>query len=260
MKLFDAHCHLQDSRIFSDAEDVIFNAKLKDIIKIAVKSTTEQDWQRVGKLSRDFDSLNPSFGLHPWFLSLRSREWKDELRKYLLAYPKAGIGEIGIDPNTKGDFGVEITEQEEIFCNQLDLAKEFKRPVSIHCRTAWGRLIKILKETGELPAGMMIHCFGGSVETAKELLNLGAYISFSGTITRVNNKKVSEVVKIIPSDKILIETDAPDLLPFGSDDKINSPENLIFVLKKAAEFRNEPLNLLAEQTFINTCRFFNIVN
>ena len=106
----------------------------------------------------------------------------------------------------------------------------------------------------------MIHCFGGSVETAKELLNLGAYISFSGTITRVNNKKVSEVVKIIPSDKILIETDAPDLLPFGSDDKINSPENLIFVLKKAAEFRNEPLNLLAEQTFINTCRFFNIVN
>ena len=106
MKLFDAHCHLQDSRIFSDAEDIIINAKVKHIIKIAIKSTAEQDWQRVGKLSRDFDSLNPSFGLHPWFLSLRSEKWKDELREYLLSYPEAGIGEIGIDPNTKGDLAL----------------------------------------------------------------------------------------------------------------------------------------------------------
>ncbi len=260
MKLFDAHCHLQDLRIFPQVKIAVDSANKNNIKYIAVKSTTEEDWSRVEELNNRFDIINPSFGLHPWFLALRSENWQSKLKKYLFQYPNAGVGEIGIDPDTKGDSGVDIEEQEIIFYHQLKIAKEFQRPVSIHCRSAWGRLLKILKDIGELPGGLMIHCYGGSIETAKELLKIGAYISFSGTITRLNNKKAADVIKNIPSDKILLETDAPDLLPYGIRSEINEPANLIHVLNKASEFRKQSVTLLAEQTFINTCRFFNIVN
>ena len=260
MKLFDAHCHLQDSRIFSDAEDVIFNAKLKGIIKIAVKSTTEQDWQRVGKLSRDFDSLNPSFGLHPWFLAIRSDDWEIELEHLLNSYPQACVGEIGIDPNTKGDLGVSMDEQELIFLKQLALANQFKRPVSIHCRSSWDKLISLIDQVSPLPSGFMIHCFGGSLEVAQELVKRGAYLSFSGTITRPNNTKAFKVINNIPKNRILIETDAPDLLPHGLDNRLNEPANLLHVLNRASELMNLSAAMIAEQTYINACRFFNIEN
>ena len=115
MKLFDAHCHLQDLRFNRKQRVVIENAKKIGLQKIAVKATTQEDWKETERLCVNNDMLIPSFGLHPWFLAIRSDEWEIELREMLVKYPKSSVGEIGIDPNTKGDLGVRMDEQEIIF-------------------------------------------------------------------------------------------------------------------------------------------------
>ncbi len=260
MKLFDAHCHLQDLRFNRKQRVVIENAKKIGLQKIAVKATTQEDWKETERLCVNNDMLIPSFGLHPWFLAIRSDEWEIELREMLVKYPKSSVGEIGIDPNAKGDLGVRMDEQEIIFLKQLAIAKELKRPVSIHCRGAWDKLISLIDQSSPLPAGFMIHCFGGSLEVAQELIKRGSYLSFSGTITRPNNTKAFKVLNNIPKNRILIETDAPDLLPHGLNQELNEPANLIHVLNRASELMDLSAVMLAEQTYINACRFFNIEN
>ena len=256
MDLFDAHCHLQDQRFANDITNVIFRARSTGISKIAIKGSTEKDWLRVELLSKNEDNLYPSFGLHPWFLKERTSLWKERLLRLLDKYSTAGVGEIGIDSNPKGMDGECIDIQEKIFRIQLDIARQYKRPVSIHCRSDWARLLSILDSVGDLPGGFMIHCFGGSFEIANELLNRGAYLSFSGTITRPNNKKAWKVLPMVPTDRILLETDAPDIIPHNAEGLINEPSNLRLILSAAAHMRGEDENLLASFSFQNACNLF----
>ncbi len=156
-------------------------------------------------------------------------------------------------------------DQEFVFLKQLKIARKYDRPVTIHCRRAWGRLIELLDQFGEIPRGMLIHCFGGSAEVATELVKRGAYISFSGSITRPNARKAGPAIRAVPADRILIETDAPDILPHNVDAAssrvvenplLNEPANLRYVLTKAAELRGMTEEALAEITFRNAERFF----
>ena len=137
--------------------------------------------------------------------------------------------------------------------------------MTIHCRQAWGRLIELLDEFGGLPRGMLIHCFGGSAEMATELVKRGAYISFSGSITRPNARKAGPAIRTVPDDRILIETDAPDILPHNVDEAsclvvegqlLNEPAHLRSILAKAAELRGVSEESLAELTYCNAERFF----
>ena len=171
----------------------------------------------------------------------------------LQAFPRAGVGEIGIDHAVAPR---DDAEQETVFLAQLDLARRLNRPVSIHCRQAWGRLIELLDGFGELPCGMLIHCFGGSAEVATGLVRRGGYISFSGSITRPNARKAGDAIRAVPAERLLIETDAPDILPTTAQGPLNEPANLRLVLAKAAELRGMPEADLAELTFRNATRFF----
>jgi TatD DNase family protein len=214
--------------------------------------------------------------LHPWFIDGRSRHCFQTLEELLTTYPQASVGEIGIDHALQER---DDAEQERVFLAQLGIARKFDRPVTIHCRRAWGRLIELLDQFGELPRGMLIHCFGGSAGIATELVKRGAYISFSGSITRPNAKKAGAAIRAVPDDRILIETDAPDIIPqnvdeassFGMNElgalpnsteqdapstKLNEPANLHFVLTKAAELRGVSEASLAQLTFDNAERFF----
>ncbi len=230
---------------------------------MGVKGCCETDWPRVIHLMKTQKGIHPSFGLHPWFIANRSPDWLQILEKMLLQYPHASLGEIGIDHaiNKRND-----ADQESVFLDQLDLARRLSRPVSIHCRQAWGRLIELLDHFGDLPCGMLIHCFGSSAEIATELVKRGAYISFSGSITRPNAKKAGAAIRAVPADRLLIETDAPDLMPHNIDKAsglmienqlLNEPANLRFVLAKAAELRGLPESEMAELTFTNAHRFFS---
>lgn len=278
MKLFDAHNHIQDERLFPDLGKVMERAVAAGVVKMGVKGCCEGDWLRVIQIMETYAGIVPSFGLHPWFIKDRSVDWLQTLEQLLREYPQAAVGEIGIDHaiEERND-----ADQENVFFQQLELARKLERPVSIHCRRAWGRLIELLDQFGELPKGMLIHCFGGSAEIATELVKRGGYISFSGSITRPNARKAGPAIRSVPDDRILIETDAPDILPHNVDEAsclvitqkdllaeqtrqdasstiLNEPANVRLVLEKAAEFRGVSEKALAELTFKNAERFFDI--
>lgn len=263
MHLFDAHNHIQDERLFPLLERVMERAHTAGVERMAIKGCCEADWPKVIEIINRYSDAYLAFGLHPWFVSGRSRQCFQTLEKLLTSYPQASVGEIGIDHAIENR---DDAEQERIFLIQLEMARKFDRPVTIHCRRAWGRLIELLEHFGELPRGMLIHCFGGSAEVALDLVKRGAYISFSGSITRPNAKQAGSAIRAVPDDRILIETDAPDILPHNIVDEasclvagnrsLNEPANLRHVLTKAAELRGVSEEALAETTFRNAERFF----
>jgi TatD DNase family protein len=251
MKLFDCHNHIQDERLFPQIDAVMKRAREAGVVKMGVKGCCEADWPRVIEIMETYEGIYPSFGLHPWFIAERSGAWLETLEQLLIQYPQAGVGEIGIDHaiEDRND-----ADQEAVFLAQLELARRLERPVTIHCRQAWGRLIELLDEFGELPCGMLIHCFGGSAEVATQLVKRGCWISFSGSITRPNNRKAGPAICAVPDDRILIETDAPDLLPTTAEGPLNTPAHVRLVLEKAAGLRGIPAAELAELTFRNAER------
>ncbi len=262
LKLFDCHNHVQDKRIFFMLEKVMERARLAGVERMAVKGCCESDWPKVIEIINRYPDTYFSFGLHPWFIAERSRQCFRILEQLLTTYPQASVGEIGIDQAIKNR---NDAEQESVFFAQLEIARKFDRPVTIHCRRAWDRLIELLDQFGELPRGMLIHCFGGSSEIAVELVQRGAYISFSGSITRPSAKQADSAICAVPDDRILIETDAPDILPHNivsdasSGSLLNEPANLRYVLAKAAELRGISEELLAQLTYKNAERFYQCV-
>lgn len=263
MRLFDAHNHIQDARLFGRYPDVLCRARRAGLAGMAVKGCYEGDWARVIEVVNNFEGAAMAFGVHPWFISGRSVHWAQKLEKLLTSYQQASVGEIGLD---HAIIERDDNDQEQVFLTQLEIARRYRRPVSIHCRKAWGRLIELLDDFGELPGGMMIHCFGGSVEIVRELVARNAYISFSGSVTRPGNKKAGPAIRAVPNDRILIETDAPDILPVGGDvldslrgsqgELLNEPARLPEILRRVAALRGADEEMLAELAWRNARRFF----
>lgn len=255
ISLFDAHNHIQDERLFPELDAVMNRAVQAGIARMAVKGCRESDWPRVLDIVNRYPDANFALGLHPWFIGGRSRDWEHNLINLLTGYPQASVGEIGIDHAVEDRTDA---DQERVFLAQLEMARDLGRPVTIHCRKAWGRLLELLDGFGKHPCGLLIHCFGGSAEVALELVKRGGYISFSGSITRPNNRRAEAAIQAVPDDRILIETDAPDILPSQAEGPLNEPANLRLVLAKAAELRGVSEEALAALTYQNAERFFMI--
>ncbi|XP_024988660.1 uncharacterized protein LOC112523334 [Cynara cardunculus var. scolymus] len=223
IKLFDAHCHLQDPKIFNHAPKLIKTALENGIVHFAVNGVSEKDWHLVKQMSDNHPSIIPSFGLHPWFIMDRTPYWFSSLRKFLDSTPSAAVGEIGLDKGSHGKM-ISFTDQVETFRLQLQLAKELKRPASVHCVRAFGDLLDIMKSIGPFPQGVILHSYLGSAEMVPEFAKLGAYFSFSGFLMAMKESKAKKMLKAVPSDRILLETDAPDAVP-----KVNNSESLFLV-------------------------------
>ena len=135
-------------------------------------------------------------------------------------------------------------------------------PISIHIRKAWDLFIHIIKKTGRLPAKGLIHSYSGSSEMIPLFEKHGFYISFSGSITRPGAKKVIKALKTVSANRMLVETDSPDILPSmlpeKENDNINKPENLVFIAKIASQIRNIPVKEYSIKTYNNGVRLFNI--
>lgn len=216
MKLFDAHCHLQDPRIFSMAPQIINTALDNGVVHFVVNGVTESDWHLVKEMSDRYPSIIPNFGIHPWFVAERTPNWLNTLKESFEATPAASVGEIGLDKGSRGR-QIDFTDQVEVFRQQLQLAKELKKPASIHCVRAFGDLLDILKSEGPFPAGVLLHSYLGSADMVPEFAKLGAYFSFSGFLMSMKESKAKKMLKSVPLERILLETDAPDALPKSSD-------------------------------------------
>ena len=229
-----------------------------------VNGTREEDWPAVAALAAEHAWVLPSFGLHPWHIHGRSREWFGELERLLAAHPSAGVGEIGLD---RWIADHDIAAQSEVFRAQLSLAATLNRPVTIHCLRAWGALWEILR-AHPLPArGFLIHAYGGPAEMTRGFLDRGGYFSFNAYFLHERKAAQREIFRHLPVERILVETDAPDLPPpadrnphpltDAAGNAINHPANLALAYASLAELRGEALEELIAQVRENFGRLFD---
>ncbi|MDR0307237.1 MAG: TatD family hydrolase [Chitinispirillales bacterium] len=256
--MFDSHCHLQDERIYDQLDSLLSRARLSGVRLMLCCAVKEADWAKISHIgSEHSETVLCAFGVHPWYASEVCKEWDIELEKRLADTPNAAVGEIGLDHTLDKH---NYQRQTEIFIRQLETARALKRPVSIHCRKAWGTLISILKDKGGLRFGGVIHSYSGPPNLIKELENLGCYISFSGSILITNAKKAHESLKMVSPHRLLVETDSPDMLPANAAGPFNEPANLRLILKRAAEILGEPAEDVALRTEKNGRKLFAVDN
>ncbi|CAA0826573.1 TatD related DNase [Striga hermonthica] len=269
IKLFDSHCHLQDPRILTLAPKLIKETLEIGVAHFAVNGVSEKDWHLVEKMSKTYPSVIPNFGLHPWFITERSPDWLITLKNFLLANPAAAVGEIGLDRGSKAK-EIDFSDQVEVFRQQLQLAKEINRPASVHCVRAFGELLGIMESMGPFPSGVVLHSYLGSAEMVDRLSGLGAYFSFSGFLMSLKESKAKRIVKSVPMDRILLETDAPDARPKSGgslflveegegteEESLNHPGNIRSVLKYVAGLLEMEEKELAELSYDNAVRIFS---
>lgn len=253
MHLFDSHCHLQDSRIVGSIDAIVANSIDVGVEQLLCCGSAEADWSAVLRISQRFpDNVLPAFGFHPWYVASRSTAWLQTLTRLLEEHPAAAVGEIGLDHMVvpRND-----TEQLRIFYEQLLLAKKLDRAVSIHCRKAWGTLMELFRREPGIARRSVIHSYGGPSELIGELERLGASLSFSGSITYVNNSRGRRAVGDVDIGHLLIETDSPDLTPLHHIPP-NVPGTLPAVLREVAFLRGVSVEEIADATWVNGCRCF----
>lgn len=250
--MIDAHNHLQDPRFDGRQAELIKTMLSAGITACVVNGTSEDDWKNVAQLAHQFPNfVTPSFGLHPWKVGDCSPGWRTTLGQLLEDHPHAPIGECGLD-RWMPDHDLPL--QRNVFRDHLELAVEMDRPLTIHCLKAWGPLLEELDMAPALPK-FLVHSYGGSLEIAERLLPLGAYFSFSGYFLHKRKEKTREVFANLPPDRILIETDAPDMAPPDPEfplDGINHPANLRFVARNLSGLLNVPESIFTD----NAVRFF----
>lgn len=254
MKLFDTHTHLQDDRIWDQHENVVSRALDAGVQVMVCCGSCEDDWERVHLLSKKFPAnIIPAYGLHPWYIGKRSQNWKSKLEQLLIDTPIAVVGEIGLD-HTITNFSE--VDQRQVFIEQLEIAVKLKRPVSIHCRKAWLELQKCLSHLNMSFFSGVIHSYSGSPELINELIKYGLLISFSGSITYERNRKARQALLHVPEDKLLIESDAPDI-PCQGRTGFNEPSFISDTVMSIAGILNQPPAAVAQRTFENAGRIFH---
>lgn len=247
---FDTHCHMQDSRFGTELGGVLDRACQQGVTHMVCCSTREEDWERVLDLSRQHTAILPMLGLHPWYAHEAQPGWLERLETLLQNKP-AGLGECGLD------FALNNPDrplQEAVFRRQLRLAVKLNRPLSIHCRRAWEPLATLAREEGLPPAGAVVHAFSGSAEVARELQALGFHLSFSCSLANPANHRGAKAVQAAAEDRLLFETDAPDLPPIPGT--INEPANIHLVIEAAARVRGTDLEATATLAYRNSERIF----
>ena len=264
ISLYDAHNHLQDERLVPHWADIWPVLERESIVRMVVNGSSESDWGKVDQIAREHPRVVPSFGYHPWYVSQRSGQWQKSLRNFLDRRP-AVIGEIGLDRWIEG---FDLPQQEEVFVWQWLLAAERRLPVTVHCLKAWGPLLKLIASLPALSHGFLLHSYRGPAEMIPALTKLGAYFSISGYFAHDRKGKQREAFRQVPADRLLIETDAPDMslpseriqypLADSKSEAINHPGNLRAVYEFVAELLEEPVASLAVRVERNFQRLFNL--
>ncbi len=251
---FDTHAHYDDEQFDGDRDELLASMPANGVTLI-VNAASDVQTARTGRsLAEKFPFVYFAAGVHPHEASGMEDGTTDELRE-LLAHPKAvAVGEIGLD------YHYDLSPrdvQKARFREQMELAREVEKPVIIHEREACADTLEILRVYWRDVPGVF-HCYSGSWETAKEILDSGWYLSFTGVVTFKNARRALEVVRNMPLDRLMIETDSPYLAPEPRRGRRNDSRNLVFIASRIAQERGMAPEELAQAAFDNGKRFFSI--
>jgi len=252
--IFDSHAHYDDEAFNEDREKVIQGLKDKGVIGVLNCGASMEGARMSVELSNKYDFIYSAVGIHPEYADIVNEEIIEELRSLTQNSKVKAIGEIGLDYYYEENPDREI--QKAAFKLQMNLAKELKLPVVIHDRDAHKDTLDILKEFPEVIG--TVHCFSGSVEFAKECLKLGYYIGFTGVITFKNAKKIAEVAKEVPMDRILVETDCPYMAPSPHRGKRNQSDYIQYIIEKISEIKGRTIQEIEEVTIFNAKQLLKI--
>lgn len=253
MQLIDSHCHLDFDVFDEDREQLVQEAGRAGISHIVIPATTRPRWQKINRLCRQFSSLFPCYGLHPYFVEQHRQQDIETLADYASKHDCVAIGECGLD------FRPEQAERKQqlfYFEAQLEIARQLDKPVVIHAVKATQQVIASLKKFPGLRG--MVHSYSGSYEQAMQLIDTGFCLGFGGAASYLRARRLRNTLQRLPLDHLLLETDAPDQSDRGHRQQRNQPAWLVDILEAIAELRDENAKIIAQQTTHNACRLFSL--
>lgn len=251
MQLIDSHCHLDFQEFAADRDQVLRQCLEAGVRHLVIPGVRAASWSALLELCRRYGNLYPALGLHPYFIEEHHPEHLNRLRQLLKqeASRVLAVGEIGVDarkPNLDGQWA--------LFRSQLDLAAEFHKPVIIHSVKTHDEVCAEMRRR-KVGKGV-IHAFSGSRQQAENFVDCGLWLGIGGVITHERARKTREAIRQLPLEKLVLESDAPDMAMAGHQGQRNSPEWLPEVLQALAELRDEDPKELSERLWRNSCELF----
>ena len=254
--LIDTHAHINMDCFKNDFNKILNRAKENNVKKIIIPAVEPADFEQLISLSNNYDNIYCMLGLHPMEVQKHYPEMIEDMEQLCKTNNKiVAIGEVGLDYYWDKTF---VDLQKQIFKEQIALAKKLNIPVAIHDRDAHKDTFDILKECniGDLP--IIMHCYSGSWEFAKEFLKMNCYIALGGVVTFKNAQKTKEVAKNVPLERLLLETDCPYLTPVPYRGKQNEPAYVKFSAEEIAKIKEIDFDDIAEITSNNAIKIFNL--
>ncbi|MBI5207241.1 MAG: YchF/TatD family DNA exonuclease [Candidatus Firestonebacteria bacterium] len=252
---FDSHIHLDDERYDSDREDVINKAFIEGVDLILNVGIDLETSKKSIELAKKYNFIYATCGIHPHEAEKATKEDYIKIKDLLSNEKVVGIGEVGLD------YYRNISPQniqKDVFARFIKIAKEVKKPLIVHTRDASFDTMRILEEEGAEDVGGVAHCFSGNIDMVKKLLDMNFYISFSGQVTFKNALNIIKLVKEIPENRLLIETDGPYLAPEPYRGKRNTPVYIKYVAQKIADIKGLSTEDIGRITKVNAIRLFNL--
>ncbi|MFN6568032.1 TatD family hydrolase [Dendronalium sp. ChiSLP03b] len=259
MQLIDTHVHINFDIFQPDLEAVRSRWQEAGVVRLVHSCVEPSEFSSIQAIANQFPELSFAVGLHPLDAEKWHSQTADKIKSLASSEPKVvAIGEIGLDFYKANNY----EQQHMVFEAQLAIASELRLPVIIHCRDAAKEVREILQKWQDVKRANLrgvMHCWGGTLEETQWFVDLGFYISFSGTVTFKNAKDIQASAAMVRSDRLLIETDCPFLAPVPKrGQRRNEPAYVRHVAEKVAELRGETVEAIAHQTTQNACELFGL--
>lgn len=255
MPLLDAHLHLHHTPLKDRAEELLVLARAADVRLLVVCGSRGGDWEELARLAVAHAEILPCFGLHPWRLGELESGTFARLETLLREFP-AGVGEIGLDRGAEASKEIQF----EVFRRQWQLAVELRRPAILHVYRAWDWLAEVLSDQPTATAGVVFHGFGASPEVLRAWPSGPTWFSFGTSLLDPKRDRLREVARLVPADRLLLETDAPYGFVVGeagpTGQRTSQPADVVRVYEEMARLRGNPSEALECTIWENARRLF----
>jgi len=256
MELIDTHCHLTFEPLVGDVAGVIERSRAAGVTRWVTVGTSLEDSRAATNLARQHEGMYATVGIHPHDAKSADAGALEELKRLGRREKVVAVGETGLDFHY--NFSKQ-PDQRRIFVAHLGIARELRLPVIIHSRNAFEETMEILDRDGGGLKGVVFHCFSGSAEEAKRVLERGYYVSFTGVVTFKNAEKTREAARIVPLDRLMVETDCPYMSPEPvRSQKPNEPALMVHTARFLAGLKGMEMEDFARATTQTAATFFNL--
>jgi TatD DNase family protein len=256
MPLIDTHCHLTFEPLVEEVAEVVARSRAAGVMGWITVGTSVEDSRRAIELAGQYENMYAAIGIHPHEAKDADAGTLEELKRLARSEKVVAVGETGLDFHY--NFSKQ-PEQKRVFIAHLEIARELELPVIIHSRNAFDETLEILDRSGGGLKGVVFHCFSGSADQARQLLDRGYYLSFTGVITFKNAETARAAAKVVPLDRLMVETDCPYMSPEPvRSQKPNEPALMVYTARFLAQLKGMNLEHFARATTRTAVEFFRL--